>query len=162
MKPPTCKRRRLIVRLKPGGFLRIPLSFLRHSGWQAGDVLLCEAVDGCLRLFKPPSVIARRVERLRRRIAQMITRRKNPGESVPCQPLDSTADERRLERMIDQMDKTSARAIAAVDEALASVAASDQRVASMEREAQRSQKRCIDMKPDAFRKLGTIKGRTKC
>ena len=46
MKPPTLKRRRLIVRIKPGGFLWIPLSFLRHSGWQAGDVLLCEAVDG--------------------------------------------------------------------------------------------------------------------
>ena len=33
MKPPTHKKRRLIVRIKPGGFLRIPLSFLRHSGW---------------------------------------------------------------------------------------------------------------------------------
>ena len=68
MKPPTCKRRRLIVRLKPGGFLRIPLSFLRHSGWRPGDVLLCEVVDGYLRLCKPPTETARRIERLRKRL----------------------------------------------------------------------------------------------
>ena len=68
MKPPTYKRRRLIVRIKPGGFLRIPLSFLHHSDWQAGDVLICELVDGCLRLFIPPTETDWRVERLRRRL----------------------------------------------------------------------------------------------
>ena len=69
MKPPTHKKRRLIVRIKPGGFLRIPLSFLRQSGWQAGDVLLCEAVDGYLRLCKPQTETAWRIERLRRRLS---------------------------------------------------------------------------------------------
>lgn len=69
MKPPTHKKRRLIVRIKPGGFLRIPLSFLRHSGWQAGDVLLCEAADGYLRLCKPPNETAWRIERLCRRLS---------------------------------------------------------------------------------------------
>lgn len=46
MKPPTPKRRRLIVRIKPGGFLRIPLSFLYRSGWQTGDVLICDVASG--------------------------------------------------------------------------------------------------------------------
>ena len=69
MKPPTCKRRCLIVRLKPGGFLRIPLPFLRHSGWQSGDVLLCEVVEGYLRLCKPPTETTWRIERLRRRLS---------------------------------------------------------------------------------------------
>ena len=68
MKLPSCKRRRLIVRIKPGGFLQFPLSFLRHSGWNPGDVLICEAVDGYIRLFKPPSMIAWCVERLRRQL----------------------------------------------------------------------------------------------
>ena len=68
MKPPTDKKRRLIARIKPGGFLRHPLTFLRHSGWQTGDVLLCEVVDGYLRLCKPPSETAWRIERLRRRL----------------------------------------------------------------------------------------------
>lgn len=69
MKPPTYKRRRLIVRIKPGGFVQIPLSFLRHSGWQPGDVIICEAADGYLRLCKPPTKVAWRIERLRRRLS---------------------------------------------------------------------------------------------
>ena len=129
MKPPTYKKRRLVVRIKPGGFLRIPPSFLRRSGWRAGDVLMCEAADGCIRLFKPPTESAWRIERLRLRIARLSAGRENGNISVPCQPPDSIAEEQLLEGMIGQMNKTSAMAIAAVDEALASMVASDRRIA---------------------------------
>lgn len=44
-------------------------------------------------------------------------------------------DDRMLEGMIDQMNKTTARANAAIDEALALVEASDQRIAKMEKRA---------------------------
>lgn len=73
MRPPAYKRCRRIVRIKPGGFLRIPPAFLRHFGWQPGDVIVCMVEDGYLRLFKPPSMTTRRLERLRRRIAQKNT-----------------------------------------------------------------------------------------
>lgn len=68
MKPPTYKNRRLVVRIKPGGFLRIPLSFLHRSGWRAGDVLIFEAAGGCIRIIKPPTETVWRIERLRLRI----------------------------------------------------------------------------------------------
>jgi hypothetical protein len=44
-------------------------------------------------------------------------------------------DEKLLENMIEQMNKTTAQANAAIDEALAFVEASNQRIAAMEREA---------------------------
>ena len=69
MKPPTYKKRRLVVRIKPGGFLRIPLSFLHRSGWRAGDVLIFEAAGGCIRIIKPPTETVWRIERLRRRLS---------------------------------------------------------------------------------------------
>jgi hypothetical protein len=46
-------------------------------------------------------------------------------------------DDRMLEGMIDQMNKTTAQANAAIDKALAFVAASDRRIAEMERKAAR-------------------------
>ena len=48
-----------------------------------------------------------------------------------------TEDERLLEGMIDQMDKTTAHASAAIDNALAFVDASNKRIAAMERKAAR-------------------------
>lgn len=44
-------------------------------------------------------------------------------------------DERILEGMIDQMNKTTAQASAAIDKAVAFVAASNRRIAAMERKA---------------------------
>jgi hypothetical protein len=44
-------------------------------------------------------------------------------------------DERILEGMIDQMNKTTAQASAAIDKALAFVEASNKRIAAMERKA---------------------------
>jgi hypothetical protein len=44
-------------------------------------------------------------------------------------------DDRILEGMIDQMNKTSAQASAAIDKALAFVEASNRRIAAMERKA---------------------------
>jgi hypothetical protein len=44
-------------------------------------------------------------------------------------------DDKMLEGMIDQMNKTTTRANAAIDEALASVDASNKRIAQMERKA---------------------------
>lgn len=45
-------------------------------------------------------------------------------------------DEKLLESMIEQMRKTTVRAHLAIDEALASVEASNKRIAAMERQAQ--------------------------
>ena len=45
-------------------------------------------------------------------------------------------DEKLLESMIEQMSKTTTRAHLAIDEALASVAASNNRIDAMERQAQ--------------------------
>ncbi len=70
MKPPSHKMRRLRVRIKPGGFLRIPLTLMQRSGWQPGDTLICEKEGDGIRLFKPPTETAWRIERLRRRISQ--------------------------------------------------------------------------------------------
>lgn len=44
-------------------------------------------------------------------------------------------DERTMEGMIDQMNKTTAQASVAIDKALAFVEASDKRIAAMERKA---------------------------
>ena len=44
-------------------------------------------------------------------------------------------DDRALEGMIDQMNKTTAQASAAIDKALAFVEASNKRIAAMERKA---------------------------
>lgn len=45
----------------------------------------------------------------------------------------STEDDKMLEGMIDQMNKTTAQASVAIDEALAFVEASNKRIAAMER-----------------------------
>ena len=47
----------------------------------------------------------------------------------------TTEENKMLEGMIDQMNKTTAQANAAIDEALAFVDASNKRIAKMEREA---------------------------
>ena len=44
-------------------------------------------------------------------------------------------DDQNLDAMIDQMNKTTTRANAAIDKALAEVAASNKRIATMERKA---------------------------
>lgn len=68
MKPPVRTMRRITVRIKPGGLLRIPLRFLRGSGWRSGDVVICEAFGDSIHLFKPPTETVCRIERLRRRL----------------------------------------------------------------------------------------------
>ena len=50
-------------------------------------------------------------------------------------------DEKMLEGMIDQMNKTSAQACAAIDQALEFVEASNQRIAAMERKCIRPVRR---------------------
>lgn len=47
----------------------------------------------------------------------------------------ATEEDKILEGMIDQMNKTTAKASAAIDEALAFVDASNKRIAAMERKA---------------------------
>ena len=54
-------------------------------------------------------------------------------EAMAFQPGE---DEKLLESMIEQMSKTTTRAHLAIDEALASVAASNKRIDAMERQAQ--------------------------
>lgn len=94
MKTPTYRRRRLIARIKPGGFLRLPLPFLRHSGWRPGDVLICEMADGYIHLFKPPTETTWRIERLRRRLS--------PG-SADDSPSFSACNDAEFRRMSQSM-----------------------------------------------------------
>ena len=68
MKSPTRKKARITLRIKPGGFLRIPLCFLYRSGWHSGDRLIVEVAGDRIYLVKPPTEIVWRIERLRQRI----------------------------------------------------------------------------------------------
>lgn len=68
MKPPTRTKRRTILWIKPGRFLRIPLNFLGGSTWRSGDVVIFEVVGDSIHLFKPPTETVWRIERHRRRL----------------------------------------------------------------------------------------------
>ena len=68
MKSPTRKKARLTLRIKPGGFLRIPLYFMYRSGWHSGDRLIVEVAGDRIHFVKPPTEIVWRIERLRQRI----------------------------------------------------------------------------------------------
>lgn len=68
MKPPAHNKRRLIVRIKPGGILQIPLLFLRRSGWRLGDIVICEVAGDRIHLCKPLTETTWCIERLRRRL----------------------------------------------------------------------------------------------
>jgi hypothetical protein len=54
-----------------------------------------------------------------------------------AEAFNPTEDDRLLEGMLDQMEKTTARASQAIDEALACVEASNQRIEALERRAEK-------------------------
>ena len=67
MKPPSYRKVRQTIRLKPGRMICMPPRFLKHAGWRVGDVLLVSVEGGHVSIARLPEENTWRIDRLRQR-----------------------------------------------------------------------------------------------